>query len=269
VVDHPESMAYVGASRVEAWGITVDEVFATARANLAPIADASGRREWPGRDTLVRMVDTGDGYFVSHLLAPGWLAAVSERMGGRAIAFVPDTNTVIVVTVPDGGVAALYELVASEYGEAVRSLSPVGYVTDERGRVVPYRPPVGDPDHIAARLAETVLAATEYGSQQRWLNQQYEEGGIDVFVASLLAMAKPGEPAITVATWSDGVDTLLPEAQYIAFVRDGGTGPRVPWSVVAERVDLRPEPLLAPARYRVSAWPPPEVMADLATHDEP
>jgi hypothetical protein len=178
------------------------------------------------------------------------------------IAFVPDTNTVLLCDVSGGGLAALYGMVEKEYGEAIRGLSPVGYVATEDGRVVPYVP-VEHADRVAARRAEVLLAATEYGAQTQWLAKQYAQAGIDVYVGRLLAVAKPGEPAITVATWTDGITSLLPEAQYISFAGNGTAGPRVPWRAVADRVGLEPEPLLAPARYRVGGWPPPEVMEEL------
>ncbi len=262
VIDQPESMAYVGPTRLDAWGVTVDEAFDAARANLAQIADEWLRHDWPGGDALIRMIDTGDGYFTSLLLAPGWLAEVSRRAGRQVIAFVPDTNTVLLCDVSGGGLAALYEMVEKEYGEAIRGLSPVGYVAAADGRVVPYVP-VEHADRVAARRAEVVLAATEYGAQTQWLGKQYQQAGIDVYVGRLLAVAKPGEPAITVATWTDGITSLLPEAQYISFAGNGTAGPRVPWRAVADRVGLEPEPLLAPVRYRVGGWPPPEVMEEL------
>ncbi|GAA5199243.1 hypothetical protein GCM10023322_74460 [Rugosimonospora acidiphila] len=264
VIDHPESMAYVAPARLDAWGVSADEVFDAAHANLERIARASLRRDWPDDpNTLVRMVDTGDAYFTSLLLAPGWLAEVSERMGAPVVAFVPDTNTVLLRGVPETGLSSLYERAEREYGEAVRGLSPVGYVPGTGGRVVPYTPPADHPDHAAARRNQVLLAATEYGAQTKWLTQQYERAGLDVFVAQLLAVAWPDEAPFTVATWTDGITSLLPEAQFIVFVRNDVAGPRIPWQAVAELVDLRPEPLLVPARYRVGHWPPPEVMDDL------
>jgi uncharacterized protein YtpQ (UPF0354 family) len=262
VIDQPESMAYVAPARLDAWGVTVDEVFDAARANLDEIAGESLRHDWPGGDALIRMIDTGDGYFTSLLLAPGWLAEVSERMGRPVIAFVPDTNTVLLCDVPPAGLGALYEMVEKEYSEAIRGLSPVGYVVGDRGQVVPYSP-VDHDDRVAARRAEVILAATEYGAQTQWLAKQYEQAGIEVYVGRLLAVAKPGEAAVTVATWTDGITSLLPQAEFIAFAGNGIHGPRVPWRTVAELVDLEPEPLLAPVRYRVGGWPPPAVMEAL------
>jgi hypothetical protein len=266
VVDRPDSMVYVMPGQLDSWGVSVDDVFDAARANLDQLATRSLRDTWPADGSLVRMVDSGDGYFTSLLLAPGWLAGVSERVGAPVVAFVPDTATVVLCAVPAAGLAGLYEIVEEEYVAAVRGLSPVGYLAGDRGVARPYAPPAGHPDALAARRAEVVLAATEYGAQTRWLADQYEQAGMDVFVAQLLAAARPGQPAITVATWTDGIVSLLPEAQFISFTRDGVSGPRVPWQAVADLVDLRPEPLLAPVRYRVGDWPAPDVMDALRAH---
>jgi uncharacterized protein YtpQ (UPF0354 family) len=266
VVDRPESMAYVTPARLDEWEVTADEVFAAARENLQRLAERSLSRDWPDAGALIRMVDTGDAYFTSLLLAPGWLAGISHAMDAQVVAFVPDINTVLLCPVGEGGMPGLFSLVESEFNEATRGVSPVGYAADERGRVAPYAPPPGHPDHVPAQRAQVVLAHTEYGAQTRWLSAQYAEHGIDVFVASLIAAARPDEPAITVTTWTDGITTLLPEADFVSFVRDGESWGRVPWRDVTRLVELTPEPLLAPTRYQVGDWPAPEVMAQLRAH---
>jgi len=265
VVDRPEAMAYVTPARLPEWGVTADEVFAAARANLAEIAGRALDRPWPAGPAMISMVDDGDGYFTSLPLVPGWLAEVGERLGGPVLAFVPDNHTLLLCPLP-GDAGPVYGLVETQFQQAVRSLSPVGYVTEAGGRVIAYAPPPGHPHEIAARRAEAVLAATEYGSQTDWLTRQYEEGGIDVHIGRLIAAVPPAGPAETIATWVDGITSLLPAARLISFVRDGEVSFRVPWRHVAEHVDLQPEPLLAPARYRVGGWPPPEVMARLRDH---
>jgi len=265
VVDMPDSMAYVSPASVERWGVSVEEIFAAAHANLAVLAERTLRREFEG-GALIRMIDSGDGYFTSLLLVPGWLAEISRRAGEQVVAFVPNYTNMVLCPSGSGAVGQLYEIVEQEYGDAVRSLSPVGYVADEYGRVVPYAPAPDDPDHLPARRAEVILAVTEYAAQTAWLGSQYAQAGIEVFVSGLLADVRPSSPAITVATWSDGITQLLPRAQFVLFQRADEPGPLVPWDVVADRVGLEAEPLLAPVRYRVDGWPPAEVMDELRAH---
>jgi hypothetical protein len=263
VIDQPESMAYVGPDSLDEWGLEPADVFAVARENMAAAAEHSLTTDWAEPGALFRLVEDGDTYVGSLPLVPGWLAEVSRRMGGQAIAFLPDTGSALLCAVRPGHLDAIYEMVEEDYRNATRPLSPVGYVSDEAGRVVPYRPPAGHPDHLAARRAEVVLATTEYEAQATWLTGLYQENGVDVHVAKLMAVAEPGRPPFTLAVWSDGVTGLLPEADHIAFMGSGGRGPTVPWRVVAELVELWPEPLLEPPRYRVDDWPSPEVMDEL------
>ncbi|WP_433794465.1 hypothetical protein [Actinoplanes sp. CA-252034] len=267
VVDAPDAMAYILPDRIEEWGVDVDEVFAVARANLAAIARDSLDREWRG-GSAISLLDDGDGYFTSLLLSPGWLAEAGERMGGPVIAFVPDNNTLLVAPLPETGIEQIYAVVEHGFGEAIRYLSPVGYVAGPDGRSVPYAPPPGHPHHAAARRAAAVLALTEYSNQTEWLSTQYAKAGVDTHIGSLIAVEPPGGgPAETIATWPAGVSALLPRADSIAFARpDGGVEFRVPWHVAEDRAGLVPEPLLAPARYRVDDWPAPETLAELRDH---
>jgi hypothetical protein len=260
VVDQPGAMTYVVPQHLCGWGVKVDDVFQAGRGNLTQLANESLQRRWPTDTSMVRLVDSGDGFYTSLLLAPGWLAGVSERRGARTIAFVPDTNTVMLCDLPESGMARLYEMVERQYVGAARRLSPVGYVVGDGDAVVPYAPPTGHPDHLPARRAEALLAVNEYGAQTQWLTREFAQAGIEVTVGRLLAAAPHDAPAVTVATWVDGITTLLPRAQFVSFVRGGVHGPLVPWHSAAELVDLRPEPLLAPVRYRVGDWPPPDVM---------
>jgi hypothetical protein len=261
VVDHREAMAYVTAARLPEWGVTADEVFAAARENLARIAARSLNGPWEhdGGPAMITLIDDGDAYFTSLLLVPGWLAAVGERVGAPVVAFAPENHTLLVCVPPDD-LRPVYDLIEEQFTEASRSVSPVGYVAGPDGRTVPYSPPPSHPHAIPARRAEAVLAASEYGAQTAWLSSQYREAGIDVHVGELLAVAPPAGPAETVATWVDGVVMLLPAARSIVFARDGAVEFQVPWARVAQEVDLQPEPLLAPLRYRVEGWPSPDVM---------
>ncbi|GIF12150.1 hypothetical protein [Actinoplanes teichomyceticus] len=264
VVDQPDAMAYVVPDRVDEWGVTVEEVFATARDNLAEMARASLEQPWPGGQPLISMLDDGDAYFTSLLLAPGWLAEVGERLGGPVLAFAPDNNTLLLCPLPRITAEPFYALAGQHFKEAPRSLSPVGYVAGPQGRTIAYAPPAGHPHHLSARRAAMLLALTEYHGQTDWLAEQYARAGVDVQVGVLLATEPVGGVPETVAVWTAGVSTLLPKADTIAFVHPE-TGPRfrAPWDTVAERVGLQAEPLLAPPRFRVDDWPAPEVLAEI------
>lgn len=269
VVDEPTSMAYVNQRHLATWGVSADEVFATARANLAARAP---RLDGPPvtRPTVLRFVESGDTYVTSLLLVDGFLAGLSPRIGGRPVAFVPDRDSLIVVGDDSGLLTSVYGMVEEQYQQAPRSISPVGYTVDDRGAVVPFSAPAGSELAQVVHRAEVLLAATEYAAQKAALEADHERRGIDVFVGSLMVATRPGADTVSIAVWAEDCDTLLPRADVIAFPLDGsGDGGKpltVPFDVVAREASLVPEPDYNPPRYRVTRWPDEAVMARLRAH---
>jgi hypothetical protein len=257
VVDTPTAMNYVTVDHLADWGVTEAQAFDAARGNLEALpSDLTS----PDRPAVVRFVDDGNAYFVSRLLLDGWLAGLEPVVGGRPVAFAPDNNTLIVAALADDALAGLIDVVEQEYREAVRSVSPCPYSVDERGAVVPYAVPGGHPLHGPLSRATGILAGERYGSQAAWLEAQYEHDGTDVFVAQLIVVGRPDGTVFTTATWSRGVDTLLPRADFVALADDDAGVFHVPWSVLEREVDLDPCPDLDPVRYRLTAWPPDGVV---------
>jgi hypothetical protein len=264
VVDEPTSMAYVMEHHAREWGVEPAEIFATARANLAPQAasvTAGERHEGPA---LIRFIDTGDGYFTSMLLLEGFLAGLTGRVGGRPVAFAPDKDSLMVVAGDnDDELARLYEMIEGDYRDAVRSLSPVGYTVDDGGRVVPYR--ATEPGTLANRVhrAEVVLAANEYNAQKQVLDARHERDDIDIFVATVMAVERPDGSTFSVSVWTDDCDTLLPETDHVYLQSSDREPFAVPWPIAASETSLVPEPGYAPARYRVRTWPEEAVLRRL------
>jgi hypothetical protein len=254
VVDQPDSMAYVTVEQQRLWGVPPDEMFAAGYANLARVA--AGPAEEPAAGPAVlRFVDTGDAYFTSRLLLDGWLAGLAGQVGGRPVAFAPDRDTLIVVSDAPAGLPQLFELVEKEFFAAPRGLSPQAYTVADNGRVIPYPAPEGHPLAAAVHRADTLLAADEYAAQAEWLEQQHTRDNIDIFVATLGVLTRPDGTIFSAASWAEGVDTLLPPADFVAFTRTGEQPFFVPWSAVLAETDLEPQPGLSPIRYRVTGWP--------------
>jgi hypothetical protein len=268
VVDEPTSMSYVSAGLLAGWGVSEDELFAAARENLLRLVPApQGPGPGEGR-AILRFADTGDDYFVSMLLVPGFLAGLAPSVGGRPVAFIPDRDTLMVAADESDALSALFPMVEREYDRAPRSLSPVAYTVDDRGAVVPYPAPVHPTLAGPAHRAQTLLAHGEYSAQKEFIDARHEADGVDIFVASLLVTSAPDGAVASVAVWTEHVDTLLPEADLIAFQpgMEGQSALMVPFDVVAREAVLLPEPDFNPPRYRVTAWPAEEVMAHLRPH---
>jgi hypothetical protein len=258
VVDRPTSMSYVTTAMTGNWGVGDEEVFAAARANLT--AGGAMPESAPGEGpVLLRFVDDGDAYWPSHLLLDGWLAGWTARVGGPPIAFVPDVNTLLVTAVDPDGLAPLLELVADEYLEAPRRLSPVGYTVDSVGRVVPYAAPAGHPVSAMLARAERLLATREYSAQRELLT----EADLPETAAALEMFARDDATVFTVTVWPVSTPTLLPRADFVGLVTDGAEPFFLPWATVVDEGLCGEAVEYRPVRFRTTVAPDPQLVTAL------
>ncbi|MEV4642568.1 hypothetical protein AB0J80_35015 [Actinoplanes sp. NPDC049548] len=228
VVDQPDTMTYVNAEH--GWGVTDDEVFAAARANLSG-AKLVGMAEEP---VVVQFVDDGDSYWTSHLLLDGWLAGLDEQVGGRPVAFAPERGTLLVTADGSDRLPELFAQAEAAFLRSPRAITPMAYVSDERGRTVPYQADPGSPYWICVRRAEAVLASWGYARQAERLP-----------LAAELLITDDGR---TRAVWPDNSAALLPKADEVQY----GDTVR-PWDDVSPHLTAQN---LLPERWRGDAWPP-------------
>jgi hypothetical protein len=254
VIDTPTAMAYVMEDSVVRWGVSDAQVFAAAHENLHARATLGAGPDGDG-PRIMRFIDSGDAYFASMILLEGWLAGLAPRVGGRPIAFVPDNNTLVVTRDDPAGMAALLELIENEYNEASRSISPVAYTVDGSAAVIPYPASASHPAHEQVRRSTIILAANEYGAQKHWTEKAHQRDGTDVYVAEYTVGQRPDESLFSYTVWAAPVDTLLPQAEYVAFADTDQEAFWVPWKVLTEFVGLIPVEDMNPTRFRVRQWP--------------
>lgn len=161
VVDQPETMTYVGPDQPAGWGVSAEEVFTAARANLSG-AVLQGVANEP---VVVRFVDDGDAYWTSHLLLEHWLERLSGQVGGAPVAFAPERGTLLVTADGSEHLRGLFAQAEEIYATSTRPITPMAYGYDDNGCTVPYEAPPGHPLHQAVRRAERVLAVHEYARQ--------------------------------------------------------------------------------------------------------
>jgi hypothetical protein len=251
VVDTPVAMAYVQLRQLGEWGVSAEEVYAAAHQNLAAIATIESSPEQRQQPRLIRFADDGNGYFVSRLLVPGWLASFATPFG-RPVAFMPSGNHLLISTGAEDSLPALLEMVEKDFNEEPRSISPQAYTIDITGQLIQY--PLDSPHEKHIHRAATLLAAAEYGSQKRWLEQEHEKTGTDIFVASHTVMQRPDESLFSVAIWGAEVDSLLPRTDYVAMATDHDRF-FVAWDTLTALVPMEPAEGYAPQRFRVTSWP--------------
>ncbi|MEU7630000.1 hypothetical protein AB0C34_08440 [Nocardia sp. NPDC049220] len=267
-IDLPDARSIVSHRSLERWGVTVDDVFTAARENLAALAVSTNLYE-PG---ILHFVDNGDDYFASWPLVPGWLAGSGD--GARPpVAFMPDVDTLIVA--PGGDeLEQIFEVVEEQYADAVRPISPQGYTVGEGGTVIPLDRSPAYRHLPAVQRARCGLAVTEYDAQARILNEMVERENeftpydIEPAYVGGVMYGNGDNGPYTLTVWGEGVEYLLPEADYVAFCRTDDDGDlerlfEVPFHIVATLIGLTPVPDLSPHRYEIREWPSPETLAQL------
>jgi hypothetical protein len=230
VLDQPDSMTYVDADQLIAWGVQPDEVFTTARGNLS----GAVLRGVAPEPVVVQFVDDGDAYWTSHLLLEGWLAGLAEQVGGVPVAFAPERGTLLVTADGSRHLPGLFAQAEKVFDSSPRAITPMAYVSDEHGRTIPYVAPPGHPMRECVERARAVLAVREYGRQARLLERAAELRLVD--------------NTQTRATWVRDEPALLPEADEVLI---GATV--TPWAEVKPHLTLIPG--LDPPRWQGESWP--------------
>ena len=167
VIDQPDTMTYVGPDQPAAWGVSADEVFAAARANLSGAALHGVATE----PVVVRFVDDGDAYWTSHLLLEHWLGRLAGQVGGTPVAFAPERGTLLVTADGSDHLRGLFAQAEEIYAKTSRPISPMAYASDANGCTIPYAAPPGHPLHHTVQRAERVLAVEEYARQAARLTE--------------------------------------------------------------------------------------------------
>ncbi|MGX6605079.1 hypothetical protein ACWKSP_23535 [Micromonosporaceae bacterium Da 78-11] len=245
VVDQPDTMTYVAPEQPAAWGVSADEVFAAARANLSG-AILQGVAKEP---VVVRFVDDGDAYWASHLLLEHWLGRLADQVGGAPVAFAPERGTLLVTADGSGHLPRLFAQAEEIYASSSRAITPMAYVSDENGCTVPYRAPAGHPLHRTVERAERVLAVQEYTRQAS--ASAVEALPRSAVMAQLHLVGSDESGWRTRAVWDGDETVLLPTADEVLVGADV-----CPWEELILHLTAVPD--LVPIRWTARGRPTPK-----------
>lgn len=251
-LDSPRAIQIVNRRTPDAWGVTAEEVFRHATANIAAstVALVPFDPEAPFPNFAVA---NDDSYESSRLLIPGWLAAFKGKVHGNPIAAVPDRSMLLVGGDGDDAcVERMLDVAGRQYGSSTRRISPALYTVDAEGTVVPFHAPPGHPLAVKVALAQVTLAMTEYQDQQKELQERLGE---DLFVAGYHANQTDDREVWSFCVWARGIPSLLPRTSHVMLTDPNveGRPRRVSWSEVESR--LTEEPEIEPPRFRTGEWP--------------
>jgi hypothetical protein len=248
--DMPESLMQLSTTDLQNWNVDSDSAMAAALTALAEPSDEWFQRVAPG----VYVSPWRDTYDASRLLLTEEIRRLPLR--GDPVAIVP-TRICTLITGSDDidGLAKILEL-AIEARDEDRpvSLVPVRLYADGWRTFAVDRLHADEARLAGYREARQLEMLGIYETQTELLEKAVPE---DVLVAPLDAFTKDDRVVDTFAQWIQGVPTLLPECDNVAFVRrDTGELALVPWGRVQDAMGktmVRTEHW--PPRFRVEAFP--------------
>ena len=272
VLDRPDTIRSVSSEELAEWGLTFEGALSLGNANL--LALGAGRFRSPRPGLFVSAWE--DAYDASRLHLDEVIGGLS--VAGRPVAMIPNRDTLIVTGADDAaGLTAMARL-AEDALKQPRPMTGCAFRLD--GGWVPFLPGEGHPAYMPLhRLALQTLAG-DYEDQKALLDALHKKEGLDVFVASLMliqedkgkedkgkeAGGKRGtdKAVSSVATWTEGVEALLPRADRLVFLRPRAGGEpdilgMAEWGRVEEVLgDLLEPQGLYPERYQVQSFPTAE-----------
>jgi len=251
--DTEHTIMTVNRSTLEEWGATFEEALEIATSNLRDKTKPEGMKELaPG----LFVSQWGDCYDSARLLLPDFFHRLS--LSGDPVVFVPNRDQLWVTgRYNKAGINVILTHGRQSHFEQGHTLSPNLYVHAD-GKWEIYVPE----DDALKKLYFSVKRqrdGMDYAQQKGYLEKLYKRENRDIFVATCVVYKEPDESLRTRCAWSNGVDSLLPETDEIAFVKDVQKKDIVTagWNevqaIVGSMMDREPE--MVPVRYRVESFP--------------
>ncbi len=252
----PTSVMEVGPDRLEAWGVTFEQLYARALDNLRARSQLTFEEPEPG----IFISPYHDTLDASRMALLDTFSSLAVK--GRPVVLAP-THDVVLVT-GDEDEAGLAR-VATWCEEAI--LEPrVNTAVAFRLEGDSWRPWLPHRTHPAwgkLKLLALQTYASVYQRQKEVLEALLNANGHAMTVGPLRVFRTPAGEIITSSTWHEGRETLLPRTDRIEFARlphDGNVKNAKTWSTSWEAAERRVGHLMKPTgdvpeRYRVTEFP--------------
>jgi hypothetical protein len=261
--DLPHGIADLSETHLAGWGVGGDEALAVACDNLRRRSTRPFESPAPG----VFVSPWDDHYGASRLALTDLVRDLEVK--GSYVALAPDRDTLIVTGSDDpAGLRAMLRLAEEAFQNPYRVS---GFAVRLReGRWEPFEPDALYPNLAGFRTLRLQSLAAAYEGQKRSLVSGREGGDDGEFIASCSLVSKsPSEPPTSYAVWTEGITTLLPRTDKVAFSQvDPAQGQRIAafadWGRVRDVVGDLMTPLdLYPQRFRVDGFPTGEQLRAL------
>lgn len=247
-------------------GVSFQDLIARAVAELSTLPV---RVEIDGGADGVHRVIADDGLASSRVLLPGWLEAQDDVAGPRPICSLPAPDELLLARGDDAeDVLALATAALERFEAADEPLSPVLYAANEEGLVAPL---ALDEDHPAFEVlarAHAAFAAKVYDDQAIALEAALHARGEEALVGDCRVLDLPDGGVATVATFVEGIESLLPRTDLVMLAWEDRDQARF---ILVTRADLEvscpralvPLPDCEPPRLVTLEFPSPEALGAL------
>ena len=263
--DTEHSIMQVNEESFAHWGVPFEEAHAAAVQNLR---DKTDTRLLVETEPGAYRSRWGDSYDSARILLTDLIYRLS--LNGDPVVFIPNRDQLWITGHQNS--QALQSLVAAaeEIHFAAHPLSARLYLLAD-GKLCTHLP-----DELVLRtLCLNLLrkrTAVDYDQQKKALDAIYAKSKMDIFVATYSVFKRKDGSFFSQTLWSNGVDSLLPEADTLAL----GIDPTaknfliVPWELAFPLLHdlMEREEGLAPVRYRVRTFPRTDQIARLRTAAE-
>jgi hypothetical protein len=259
-VDFGDVFALVTEEMRRRWGVSMAQILAAARENLAA-------RSVEGLSAVSAGVyrgEFGDGNASARLLLDETLRRLDVK--GDPVALVPNRDALIVTGADDDeGLARAAALARDALGRGEPlSGTPLRL---RSGAWEEFSPPSGSAANEAFRLLRLTASGMDYARQAEALKQRE---GDEVFIASFQIFQSPHDGQWrSVSVWTEGVVTLLPRTDAVILVSPGfANDPRRtgPWdwaaleAAVGDRLQRRDR---QPVRFLTKGFPTEQMITEI------
>jgi hypothetical protein len=259
--DFAEASKPLSSANLQSWGIAFEPALERARSNLSARTKQPLEESAPGLYTSKSL----DGYDAARLVLTDTLRSL--RVRGEPVAMAVARDVLLVTGSEDtDGLGAMARVAAG--AEQMPDPLPSSVLRLQGEQWQPWMPNLP----AVAKDFGVLLARSSSGIYARVrpaLMELLDARDEDLFVANYQATVDPQGHASSFCSWGDGISSLLPRTERIAFVAESTDGrPRmladVPWRKAQGVVGH----LMQPTRYypgyvRVELFPSDEELAEL------
>ena len=251
--DFGQHVSYISQPVAEAWGAAEDEIWAYAFHNLKTLP----RPRWEAAPSGLCRLVSDSGYEETFVLLDDMRARL--KFSSAALLALPNRGVLLAADARDP--AATGALIDTARHHLQETPWPLSGSLIQRTRSGWQRWDPSREHSAAAKTLQTLSLAHSYRDQKVALDKLHERAGTELFTASFALRHTDEPPHLrSYCVWTEGVDSLLPKADYLIFNRGaGGLHPdrlAVPWSVFEQLCGQYLERTSeAPIRYRARSFP--------------